>query len=131
MLEEHVYPCHNREADPVLVPPSECMFCRGWEAALENETDLGRRNATGECIKAASNVVQELVAQQLSPYKTTLIAGGGIAFLFKHEDLRADIECYNDGKMLYTLTGHYVEAQIEYVTDLSAAVTAVAEYVSE
>jgi hypothetical protein len=92
---------------------------------VEEELNL---HVTSACIKAANRVVQELVAQHLAPYKTALIAGGGLTFLFKDGHFRADIECYNDGKMLYALTGHYVQPQIEEVTDLSAAITAIARY---
>lgn len=35
MLEQHVFGCHNREADPDLVPASECSYCRTWRAAIE------------------------------------------------------------------------------------------------
>lgn len=31
---EHVFGCHNVGADPLLVPASECLYCRGWRAAI-------------------------------------------------------------------------------------------------
>lgn len=40
MAEQHVFGCHNVGADPLLVPASECLYCRGWRAAIAWAGDL-------------------------------------------------------------------------------------------
>lgn len=35
MSDQHVETCHNREADPVLVPVAECPYCVPFRAGVE------------------------------------------------------------------------------------------------
>ena len=67
MPEEHIDRCHNREADPVLVPPDECSFCRTWREAA-----LLERDRVQPLRDAAVNVGQAWDAlTRMGPHKLT------------------------------------------------------------
>lgn len=63
MSESHVFGCHNVGADPVLVPASECQYCRGWRAAIEWAGNLHDSVATGcDCAPDGAGAMGAVIA---------------------------------------------------------------------